>query len=119
IAVYTSRTLLLRPISFGILWFFLALIPTSSIIPLGEVLNDHRMFFPFIGLTLSVSWSIGLGVFKLTGDVQTLSVKYKTLILIPVVVLLCACAYGTFKRNQVWNTEESLWFNVTVKSPQN
>ncbi len=119
IAIYTSKILLLRPISFGIIWFFLALIPTSSIIPLGEVLNDHRMFFPFIGLALSVGWTIGLVVFKLLGNVTSLSVKYKTLILIPVLILLCTCAYGSWKRNAVWHTEESLWFNVTVKSPKN
>ncbi len=118
-AFYTSKTALLRPISFGILWFFLALIPTSSIIPLGEVLNDHRMFFPFVGLVISVSWTLGLVVFKLTGNTNSLSAKYKALILLPVLVLLCTCAYGTWKRNEVWHTEESLWFNVTVKSPKN
>jgi tetratricopeptide (TPR) repeat protein len=119
IAVYTSKTILLRPISFGILWFFLALIPTSSIIPLGEVLNDHRMFFPFVGLVISVSWALGLVVFKLVGSANSLPAKYKVLILLPVLVLLCTCAYGTWKRNAVWHTEESLWFNVTLKSPKN
>ena len=53
-----------RPIAFGILWFFLALVPTSSIIPLAEVMNDHRMFFPFVGLMLSVSWTFGLMIIK-------------------------------------------------------
>ncbi len=119
IAIYTSKNALLRPISFGIVWFFIALVPTSSIIPLGEVLNDHRMYFPFIGLAISASWAIGLFVFKIIGNTTTLSLKYKTLILLPALVLLSACAYGTIKRNAVWQTEESLWFNVTVKSPQN
>jgi hypothetical protein len=44
-----------RPISFGILWFFIALLPTS-LTPLAEVMNDHRIFFPNVGLTMSVSW---------------------------------------------------------------
>ncbi len=119
VAFYTSQKALLRPISFGILWFFLALIPTSSIIPLGEVLNDHRMYFPFIGLVISVSWAIGLIVFKFIGDAEQMATRYKILILTPVLLLLGACAYGTIKRNAVWRDEESLWFNVTVKSPQN
>jgi tetratricopeptide (TPR) repeat protein len=119
IAVYTSTKALLRPISFGILWFFLALAPTSSIIPLGEVLNDHRMFFPFVGLVISVSWTLWLLATKLIGSTDSLSVKYKVMILLPVLILFCACTYGTWKRNQVWHTEESLWFNVTVKSPKN
>jgi len=117
IAFYTSKTALLRPISFGILWFFIALAPTSSIIPLGEVLNDHRMFFPFVGLAISVSWVLGLLVFKLTQGAN--SPAYKKLILAPVLILLSTCAYGTYKRNTVWHSEESLWLNVTVKSPKN
>lgn len=119
IAFYTSKTALLRPITFGILWFFIALAPTSSIIPLGEVLNDHRMFFPFVGLVISVSWTLGLLVIKLTQNPTSMAGKYKGLILLPVLILLCTCAYGTYKRNAVWHTEESLWFNVTVKSPKN
>ncbi|MEO6850047.1 MAG: tetratricopeptide repeat protein [Mucilaginibacter sp.] len=114
VAFYTSKTALLRPVSFGILWFFITLAPTSSIIPLGEVLNDHRIFFPFVGLVLSVSWVLGLLAFKfITTD------NYKKWVLVPVLILLCTCAYGTYKRNNVWHSEESLWFNVTVKSPNN
>ncbi len=119
IAVYTSKKTLLRPISFGILWFFLALIPTSSIIPLGEVLNDHRMFFPFVGLVISVSWALWLLVSTLVGNIALLTAKQKVIILLPVLLLLCTCAYGTWKRNEVWHTEESLWYNVTLKSPKN
>ena len=119
IAFYTSKYTLLRPISFGILWFFIALAPTSSIIPLGEVLNDHRMYFPFVGLAISVSWAIGLAVYKLADTSDALLVKHKNLILVPVLLLFCTCAYGTYKRNTVWHSEENLWFNVTVKSPNN
>jgi protein O-mannosyl-transferase len=119
IAVYTSGKAVLRPVSFGIIWFFLALLPSSSIIPLGEVLNDHRMYFPFVGLVISVSWALGLLLFKFTSSAGTMSFRHKTLILVPVLVLFCTCAYGTWKRNQVWHSEESLWFNVTVKSPKN
>src|SRR5208337_4811990 len=34
-------------------------------------------------------------------------------------VVLAAAAVGTHARNEVWRTEESLWRDVTVKSPQN
>src|SRR6266550_6507658 len=27
--------------------------------------------------------------------------------------------YATFQRNKVWNTEETLWRDVTIKSPRN
>jgi protein O-mannosyl-transferase len=36
-----------------------------------------------------------------------------------VVVALALAAFGTYTRNQVWRTEESLWHDVTIKSPRN
>jgi tetratricopeptide (TPR) repeat protein len=113
IAVYTSKKVRLRPISFGIIWFFLALIPTSSIIPLAEVLNDHRMYFPFIGLVMSVSWALGLLYIKYS------SVLKKEVVFMVIALILAAYAYGTWQRNIVWESEESLWRDVTIKSPEN
>ena len=43
----------MQAVVFGLLWFLIALVPTS-IVALGEVENDHRMFFPYVGLTLAV-----------------------------------------------------------------
>jgi tetratricopeptide (TPR) repeat protein len=113
IAVYTSKKNRLRPISFGIIWFFLALIPTSSIIPLAEVLNDHRMYFPFIGLMMSISWALALLYIKYSSFIN------KKVVIPAVVLVLGAYAYGTWQRNIVWHSEESLWRDVTIKSPEN
>jgi tetratricopeptide (TPR) repeat protein len=35
------------------------------------------------------------------------------------VPVLAACAWGTHLRNEVWRSEETLWLDVTVKSPNN
>src|SRR6185503_7011061 len=45
-----------RPVAFGLGWFALSLIPTS-VFPLAEVENDHRMFLPFVGLVLAGAWT--------------------------------------------------------------
>src|SRR5258708_21704302 len=60
-AYYTSRRREMRPIAFGIIWFIVTLLPTS-LLPLADVANDHRMFFPFVGLTLAVVWGLRLVV---------------------------------------------------------
>jgi tetratricopeptide (TPR) repeat protein len=119
IMFYTSRSARLRPISFGIIWFFIALGPTSSFIPLAEVLNDHRMFFPFVGLAMSVSWAIGLIVIGQLNNKNSFLAKNVKWLWAPVIVLFVLCSYGTWKRNNVWHSEESLWLNVSVKSPKN
>jgi protein O-mannosyl-transferase len=59
LAVRRTRMRETRPIAFGPLWFLLAVLPTS-VFPLAEVENDHRMFFPFVGLTLAVVWAAAL-----------------------------------------------------------
>jgi tetratricopeptide (TPR) repeat protein len=107
----------LRPISFGIAWFFIALLPTA-LNPLFQIANDHRMFFPFIGLFIAVPWAIILRI-----DKYKLFEKrnnYASLIItISALLLLTAHAYGTIQRNKVWNSKESLWLDVIQKSPKN
>lgn len=118
IIFYTSKTPRQRPISFGLLWFFITLAPTSSIIPLGEVLNDHRMFLPFVGLAMSVTWTIALIIDKYAAIIAA-QAQYRVIGFIALFVTLSLYAYGTHERNNVWHTEESLWYDVTIKSPQN
>jgi tetratricopeptide (TPR) repeat protein len=120
IAFLFSRDARLRPVTFGITWFFLALIPSSSVIPFAEVLNDHRIFFPYVGLVISVCWVIGLTLLKYKKNYYAASLrKYNTTIAVVVCLLLTGYAYGTYERNKVWRTEETLWKDVTIKSPRN
>jgi len=107
-----------RPISFGIIWFMLALLPSSSIIPLSEVLNHHRLFFPYVGLTISVCWSIHLMLTRAQKSLQAKAL-FKPLVLLSAILILSGSAYGTYQRNEVWKTEETLWYDVTLKSPKN
>ncbi|MCF8276300.1 MAG: tetratricopeptide repeat protein [Flavobacteriales bacterium] len=105
------------PIAFGILWFYVALVPSSSVIPLAEVMNHHRTFFPYIGLVMAVVWAGFLLVQKITkGKPSAMSRAIVTVLLLG---LFGAHAYGTYQRNEVWDNEETLWYDVTVKSPKN
>ena len=107
-----------RPISFGIIWFFLALIPTSSVFSLAEVLNDHRTFFPYIGLVIATVWTAALFVIEREEKLKTAPFMKVAVCCIACLVIL-AHSYGTHQRNKVWNSAESLWYDVTVKSPNN
>jgi len=117
-AYFASKRQETRPVSFGILWFFVALLPTSSFIPLAEVMNDHRMFFPFVGLTMSVCWMFGL--FLIRHEHQVIGrPAFRVIMIVVPLALLAGHSYGTHTRNEVWRTDESLWYDVTVKSPHN
>ncbi len=114
----TSQKKQTRTISFGLIWFAAALLPTS-IAPLAEVMNDHRMFFPFIGLTYSIISGAGILIIKATKKEDTRSSSFMNLIWGSVFIILTAFAYGTYQRNKVWENGETLWYDVTVKSPKN
>jgi tetratricopeptide (TPR) repeat protein len=106
------------PIAFGIGWYLVALAPTSSIFALAEVKNDHRVFFPNIGLTLAVGWGIVLLV--IANEARILRSRSWRLAL-PLILLafLGAHTLGVRERSRVWATEESLWHDVVQKSPGN
>lgn len=108
VAVLCSGRRRNAPAVFGLWWFLLALAPTS-LFALAEVENDHRMFFPFVGLAMSVTWTLILAFERVPRR-----------ILVPAALLvLAACTYGTYRRNQVWKDESSLWADVVMKSPRN
>ncbi len=118
VAVWMARRRSLRPISFGILWFFIALAPTSVFV-LSEVENDHRMFFPFVGLILAVACAAMLACPRIPLEKSArLPFKFRAA-QAAVLCLLVALSFGTWRRNEVWRSEESLWRDVTLKSPEN
>ena len=104
--------------SFGILWFFISLLPTSSFIPFAEVLNDHRTFIPYIGLTIAFVFGLNYVVQKYISK----GIKRKPIqnvIFIGIILFLGANTFGVRERNKVWKSELSLWKDVTIKSPNN
>jgi len=115
LAIWTARRRETRPIAFGLWWFLLALLPTA-IVPLAEVLNDHRMFFPFVGLSLAVFWSLRLAFLRAGLEARPVWIRAAAA---AAVLLLLGEGAGVWARNRVWRNEESLWRDVVEKSPHN
>lgn len=116
LAARASRTDRFRPAAFGLLWFLLVLLPTSSVIPLAEVTNDHRMYFPFVGLALAVG-CLARALLERVPRPASLGAR-----LAPTAIALAVLgghAFATRARNDVWRSEETLWRDVTQKSPNN
>ena len=89
--------------SFGVLVFLLLLAPTSSFIPIKDVLAEHRVYLPFLGLVL-----ISCEVLR--------RVKFRAMVAIGAAALV-ACAILTYQRNQVWSSPLAMWQDVVNKSP--
>jgi tetratricopeptide (TPR) repeat protein len=114
LAVVTAVFKKTRLIGFGLLWFLIALLPTS-LFPLAEVMNDHRTFLPYIGLAIAIAGAAAWPVARL--DRQRIWTKIAAAG--AVALFLCANGWATLQRNRVWKSEETLWHDVTVKSPHN
>src|SRR5215831_17129996 len=114
ISIFAARFNKTRVIGFGLLWFLIALLPTS-LFPLAEVMNDHRTFLPYIGLVIALA-----GLISLLSQVRVAqNAIVKVALWFAILLILCGNGYVTFERNKVWQSEETLWRDVSVKSPRN
>lgn len=96
-----------RLIAFGSFWFFLTLLPESSIIPIRDVIFEHRIYLPMFGFcTALVGILLSLGLKKNFRSAVSFSL---------LVILLYSGA--TYKRNEVWKDEITIWTDVISKSP--
>jgi tetratricopeptide (TPR) repeat protein len=100
-------------ISFGILFFFIVLLPTSSIIPLQDVMAEHRMYLPAVGLCL-------IGGALLAGLLRIRQAQYsRGLIVHAVFIVIVLCfSLGTAGRNLALRDDYELWKDTVKKSPR-
>ncbi len=117
LAFLCSKSKKYRPISFGIIWFFIAAVPTSLLSVLTQTSNSHRLFFLYVGLSLAVGWAVYLFIQKILPVFNQKT--YLKVVITLSVLILSACAYGTFQRNNVWRNEETLWCDIARKAPEN
>jgi Tfp pilus assembly protein PilF len=101
-----------RLAAFGVFWFFLTLSVESSIVPIVDVIFEHRVYLPSAGVFVAVA----AGVCLLSNRLSGVWTKAVAGILVAVVVVLSGTAYA---RNNVWRSEISLWEDVVRKSPEN
>jgi len=96
-----------RPLSFAILFFFITLAPESSIIPIRDVIFEHRLYLPMAGFCMFIPFLCG----KLSGPRRQNSIIY---FLFPIIICLAA---ATWQRNKVWKNGVTLWTDAIKKSP--
>jgi tetratricopeptide (TPR) repeat protein len=101
----------LRLIAFGIFWFFLTLAVESSIVPIADVIAEHRLYLPSVGAAAAFAAAFGLLVRKCTrpacGKVLVLGAALLVLVL----------GFAGHQRNRVWGDAIRLWQDVVSKSP--
>jgi protein O-mannosyl-transferase len=89
--------------SFGVFMFLLLIAPTSSFIPIHDVLVEYRVYLPFLGLVLICCEMLR-------------RLKFSQMIGVGTVALVICCML-TYQRNQVWASPMALWQDAVNKSP--
>ena len=102
-----------RLIAFGIFWFFIALAVESSVIPIVDVIFEHRVYLPSVGFFIALSTAVVLAAEKLAVRRPKIAgITYTAMLLVTL-----SLASATFMRNMVWADETTLWQDVAAKSP--
>lgn len=109
----TTDPALLSMIAFGILWFFITHAIESSIIPIVDVIFEHRMYLPSVGIFMAVAAAVSFA----GGDGVAIPGWPRLTTLVAVVAVILILAGTTIARNQVWHSEISLWEDNVRKSP--
>ncbi len=105
------RDFALRFVGFGIFWFYATLSVESSIIPIRDVIFEHRLYLPSAGFIMALSGAVFLLAQRLGRERLRTAVKA---VLLAAALLLAAASHA---RNGVWQSEVSLWSDVVEKSP--
>jgi tetratricopeptide (TPR) repeat protein len=96
-----------RLASFGIFFFFLALLPESSLIPFRDVICEHRLYLPMAGFAIFLTSA----VFYIFANKTA-----RAAIAMLSVAVICY-SFLTYTRNLVWKDEFTLWDDTVRKSP--
>ncbi len=90
--------------SFGVFVFLLLIAPTSSFVPLTDVMAERRAYLPILGLLLVCCEF--LRRLKFDQVVWTAAAA------------IAICCVLTYKRAEVWSTPLALWSDAVEKSPE-
>ncbi len=94
--------------TFGILFFLLTLSIESGIVPIDDLIFEHRTYLPSFGIFCLVS----AGVHTIFSGQRKV---WLNRIILGSTLLLTLL---TYQRNKVWKDEETLWTNVISHSPE-
>ncbi|MFZ4439371.1 MAG: tetratricopeptide repeat protein [Syntrophales bacterium] len=103
----------LRIVSFGIFWFFVTLSVESSIIPIKDVIFEHRLYLPSVGFFMAFLAGMAFVKVRLAERTRVFEQMF-----IPVLVLaVLGLSLSAYARNRVWQDGITLWEDVVRKSP--
>ena len=107
-----GKNLLLLLMSFGVFFFYMTISIESSVIPLRDVIFEHRVYLPGIGLFIAFSAAFFYAWGRLGARWSPAAAT---------AILLCLTAlplaYLSYARNLLWGDKIALYEDTAAKSP--
>jgi protein O-mannosyl-transferase len=91
--------------SYGWFAFLILIAPTSSFVPIRDLLVERRLYLPFIGLVLITCEFLRRWQVRQMGLIGALG------------AVLFVFSLAAYQRNQVWSDPVALWKDTAEKSP--
>jgi len=96
-------------ILFGVLWYFITLAPSSSIVPLPDLFSEHRCYLPSVGIFLVLAALLHeLQRFRLTSGSRFSLLALSS-------TCLLALSFATLLRNETLRSRKALWQDCLAK----
>lgn len=99
-------------VAIGIFWFFITMSVESSVVPIKDVIFEHRVYLPGAGFFMAGS----VLIMRLS---ERLLSQFAPLlrVAVPVLIIAVPLFVGTYVRNEIWTDEIMFWNDVVRKSP--
>ncbi len=104
-----------RLLAFSIFFFFLSLLPESSLLPLNDVIYEHRLYLPLAGYSLFLVSGLYYGTSLLSKSERPFTSLRVTIFVLTMIITFNSVL--TYQRNKVWTDDLTLWDDATRKSP--
>ncbi|GMV93771.1 MAG: hypothetical protein AMXMBFR82_35490 [Candidatus Hydrogenedentota bacterium] len=94
----------------ALLWFTAGLVAATFSFTAANPFSERALYFPLCGIVLVVPWLVAKASARRATQIAAVSAA---------VVLLIAAGSGTYLRNRVWQSPQSLWEDAGAKNPNN
>ncbi len=101
-----------RIAGFGVLWFFLLLSPTSSFIPIVDLMVEHRVYLASLGLLAAGAAGVDLALAR-SGELM----RGRAAALLLTAAAEAVLAVRLHGRAMVWRSDEALWREAVAVNP--
>lgn len=100
-------------------WFFLILAPTSSIVPIADILVEHRMYLSLASVILLMVLGADYVCRALLNGNERTRHLASALRVISVILITAVLIGATWRRNEVYSSRRAVWRDVVSTRPGN